>query len=79
MLPTLPAGELRDYVTEELNVRQLHVCADPLQYATLRAEPDWQGLGKRLGKAMGQVGSAGGQQWCLGCMNTGLHVWCWQH
>jgi isoleucyl-tRNA synthetase len=26
----------------ELNVRELEVCADPLKYATLRAEPDFQ-------------------------------------
>jgi hypothetical protein len=36
------AGELHDYVVGELNVRELEVCADPLKYATLRAEPDFQ-------------------------------------
>ena len=51
-------GELRDYVVEELNVRQLDVCADPMQYATVKAEPNFAVLGKRLGKAMGQVGKA---------------------
>jgi hypothetical protein len=35
-------GELHDYVVGELNVRELEVCADPLKYATLRAEPDFQ-------------------------------------
>jgi isoleucyl-tRNA synthetase len=34
------------------------VCSDPLQYASLQAEPDWQALGSRLGKEMGRV--AGG-------------------
>lgn len=51
-------GELHDYVVEELNVRQLVVCADPMQYATVKAEPNFAVLGKRLGKAMGQVGKA---------------------
>ena len=36
----------------ELNVRVLETCSDQLKYATLRAEPDWQALGKRLGKAL---------------------------
>ena len=51
-------GELRDYVVEELNVRQLDVCSDPMQYATVKAEPNFAALGKRLGKAMGQVSKA---------------------
>ena len=29
-----------------------------LRYATLRAEPDWQALGKRLGKALNVVSKA---------------------
>jgi hypothetical protein len=45
-------------VTGELNVRTLTVCDDPLRYASLRAEPDWQVLGKRLGKAMAAVGGS---------------------
>lgn len=45
-------------MVEELNVRQLDVCADPMQYATVKAEPNFAVLGKRLGKAMGQVGKA---------------------
>jgi hypothetical protein len=36
------AGELREYVVEELNVRALETCDQPLQYAQLRAEPDWK-------------------------------------
>jgi isoleucyl-tRNA synthetase len=51
-------GELHDYVVEELNVRQLDVCADPMQYATVKAEPNFAVLGKRLGKAMGLVAKA---------------------
>jgi hypothetical protein len=51
----LPAGELSEYVTSELNVLALDTCSDPLAYAELSAVPDWQGLGKRLGKDMGKV------------------------
>ena len=29
---------------------------NPLKYGELRAEPDWQVLGKQLGKDMGLVG-----------------------
>ncbi|KAG8388928.1 hypothetical protein BUALT_Bualt02G0176300 [Buddleja alternifolia] len=49
------AGKLREYVLEELNVKSLIPCNDPLKYATLRAEPDFSVLGKRLGKSMGVV------------------------
>ncbi|KAJ8445295.1 hypothetical protein Cgig2_024501 [Carnegiea gigantea] len=48
-------GKLREYVLEELNVRSLVPCDDPLKYASLRAEPDFSVLGKRLGKSMGLV------------------------
>ncbi|DBA71115.1 hypothetical protein WJX79_007299 [Trebouxia sp. C0005] len=51
-------GELKEYVVEEVNVRRLKTCADPLQYCTLRAEPDYPSLGKRLGKGMAKVGKA---------------------
>ena len=44
------AGELQEYVTEEVNVRRLTPCSDALQYCSLRAEPDNAVLGKRLGK-----------------------------
>ncbi len=37
-------GELREYVVEELNVRALETCDQPLQYAQLRALPDWKVL-----------------------------------
>ena len=39
-------------------MRCLETCADPLEYATLRAEPQWPVLGRRLGKDMGAVGAA---------------------
>lgn len=39
-------------------MRSLKVCADPLQYCTLRAEPDYPSLGKRLGKGMAKIGKA---------------------
>lgn len=51
-------GELQSYVAEEVNVRTLTPCADPLKFANLRAEPDWPVLGKRLGKRMAQVAAA---------------------
>ena len=51
-------GELRDYVVEELNVRELEVCEDSLKYATVKAEPNFAILGKRLGKSMGVVSKA---------------------
>ncbi|KAG5226440.1 isoleucine--tRNA ligase [Salix suchowensis] len=44
-----------DYVLEELNVRSLIPCNDALKYASLRAEPEFSVLGKRLGKSMGVV------------------------
>ncbi|GAV69921.1 tRNA-synt_1 domain-containing protein/Anticodon_1 domain-containing protein [Cephalotus follicularis] len=49
------AGKLREYVLEELNVRSLVPCDDTLKYASLRAEPDFSILGKRLGKSMGVI------------------------
>lgn len=54
----MPAGELREYVESELNVRTLETCSDPLRYSSLRAVPDFQALGKRLGKSMAAVGNA---------------------
>ncbi|XP_054780469.1 isoleucine--tRNA ligase, cytoplasmic-like [Prosopis cineraria] len=48
-------GKLREYVLEELNVRSLVPCNDTLKYSSLRAEPDFSVLGKRLGKSMGVV------------------------
>ncbi|KAL7239374.1 hypothetical protein ACSBR2_005309 [Camellia fascicularis] len=40
------------YVFEELNVKSIVPCNDPLKYASLRAEPEFSVLGKRLGKSM---------------------------
>uniref|UniRef100_A0A7S0X0A0 isoleucine--tRNA ligase n=1 Tax=Chlamydomonas leiostraca TaxID=1034604 RepID=A0A7S0X0A0_9CHLO len=51
-------GELLEYVVGELNVHEVEACADPLKYATLRAEPDFGVLGKRLGPAIKEVGTA---------------------
>ncbi|KAL9296210.1 hypothetical protein ACSQ67_022106 [Phaseolus vulgaris] len=48
-------GKLKEYVLEELNVRSLVPCNDTLKYASLRAEPEFSVLGKRLGKSMGTV------------------------
>lgn len=48
-------GSLGEYVREELNVRNIVPCNDLLKYASLRAEPDYSGLGKKLGKSMGLV------------------------
>ncbi|KAK8617842.1 hypothetical protein V6N13_080747 [Hibiscus sabdariffa] len=49
------AGKLREYVLEELNVRSVVTCKDTLKYASVRAEPDFSVLGKRLGKSMGAI------------------------
>ncbi|KAL8055602.1 hypothetical protein ABFX02_04G067200 [Erythranthe guttata] len=49
------AGKLKEYVLEELNIKSLVTCNDTLKYATLRAEPDFSVLGKKLGKSMGAV------------------------
>lgn len=48
-------GKLREYVLEELNIKSVIPCNDPLAYASLRAEPNFSVLGKRLGKDMGAV------------------------
>nr|CAD1839759.1 unnamed protein product [Ananas comosus var. bracteatus] len=49
------AGKLREYVMEEINIKSVVPCNDLLKYASLRAEPDFSVLGKRLGKDMGTV------------------------
>ncbi|KAG6398054.1 hypothetical protein SASPL_139504 [Salvia splendens] len=49
---------LHSHVLEELNVKSLVPCNDTLKYATLRAEPDFGVLGRRLGKSMGEVAKA---------------------
>ncbi|KAL3828683.1 hypothetical protein ACJIZ3_017485 [Penstemon smallii] len=52
------ADKLGEYVLEELNIKSLVTCADTLKYATLRAEPDFSVLGRRLGRSMGVVANA---------------------
>ncbi|XP_006656298.1 isoleucine--tRNA ligase, cytoplasmic-like [Oryza brachyantha] len=48
-------GKLKEYVMEEMNVKTVTPCNDPMLYASLRAEPNFSVLGKRLGKDMGKV------------------------
>ncbi|KAF7098584.1 hypothetical protein CFC21_100314 [Triticum aestivum] len=48
-------GKLKEYVMEEMNVKTVTPCNDPMKYASLRAEPNFSVLGKRLGKDMGKV------------------------
>ncbi|CAH1424400.1 unnamed protein product [Lactuca virosa] len=52
------AGKLKEYVLEEVNVISVVPCNDPLKYASLRAEPDFSVLGKRVGKSMRVVADA---------------------
>ncbi|KAK7283432.1 hypothetical protein RIF29_12948 [Crotalaria pallida] len=47
--------KLGEYVKDELNIRSLVTSSNTLEYASLRAEPDFSVLGKRLGKSMGIV------------------------
>lgn len=49
------AGDLKEYIMEEMNVQALDTCSDQLKFSTIRAEPEWGALGKRLGKSMGAV------------------------
>lgn len=49
------SDKLKEFVLEELNVQSLVTCKDTLKYASLRAEPDFSVLGKKLGKSMGVV------------------------
>ena len=52
------AGDLLPYVLEEMNVREVHTCNDPMQYSSVKASPQWGALGKRVGKSMPQVKTA---------------------
>lgn len=54
----VPAGELQQYVLEEVNVRSLQTSSDSQHYCSTRAEPVWTNLGQRLGKNMGKVAKA---------------------
>jgi len=47
--------ELLPYITDELNVRCVSVSSDPSCFASLKAEPNFSVLGKRLGKSMKEV------------------------
>uniref|UniRef100_J3LA99 isoleucine--tRNA ligase n=1 Tax=Oryza brachyantha TaxID=4533 RepID=J3LA99_ORYBR len=48
-------GKLKEYVMEEMHVKMVTPCSDPLMYSSLRAEPNFSVLGKRLGRDMGKV------------------------
>ncbi|XP_024517008.1 isoleucine--tRNA ligase, cytoplasmic isoform X2 [Selaginella moellendorffii] len=50
--------KLGEYVREEMNVKELEPCDDPFKYACLRAIPNFSALGKRVGKAMGEITAA---------------------
>ncbi|XP_019166023.1 PREDICTED: isoleucine--tRNA ligase, cytoplasmic [Ipomoea nil] len=50
--------KLKEFVLEELNVQSLETCSNTLEYASLRAEPDFSVLGRKLGKSMGEVAKA---------------------
>ncbi|KAF7061802.1 hypothetical protein CFC21_068468 [Triticum aestivum] len=50
-------GKLKEYVMEEMNVKIVTTCDDPMKYSVSRAEPNFSVLGKRLGKDMGKVSS----------------------
>jgi hypothetical protein len=63
------AGELAEYVVSELNVVSLETCDDVLAYAELVAEPEWQLLGKKLGKDMGKVRE------CVFVCSLNTHLW----
>lgn len=39
-------------------MESLDTCSDPSKFATLKAEPDWRTLGKRLGKNVASVAKA---------------------
>ena len=55
MVMCISAGDLREYVTEELNVQTLQTCSDPLQYSTMSAVPDFAAIAARLGNQKAQV------------------------
>ena len=51
-------GQLGGYVREEVNALELLASSDVSAFCTLRCEPNWALLGKRLGKGMAGVGAA---------------------
>lgn len=46
---------------EECNVVTLETCSDLQQYCTVRAQPDFQALGKKVGKDMPKVAQVRGR------------------
>lgn len=56
--PPASSGRLKTYICEELNVKDIETSDQPLQYASLKAEPEFSILGKKVGKAMGAVSKA---------------------
>jgi len=48
-------GALLLYITDELNVRTVNISSEPRNFASLKAEPNFSTLGKRLGKSMKAV------------------------
>lgn len=48
-------NELLPYIKDELNIRCLEVSSNAAAFASLRAEPNFATLGKRLGKSMKRV------------------------
>ena len=46
---------LLSYLRDELNVRRVEVSSDPAKFATLKAEPNFAALGKRVGKSMKEI------------------------
>ncbi|KAK9843147.1 hypothetical protein WJX74_007686 [Apatococcus lobatus] len=49
------SGNLREYVTEELNVQSLETCSDPLRYSSMSPVPDFGAIAARLGNQKSQV------------------------
>ncbi len=69
------AGVLRVYVCEELNVRELETCADPVKYAELKAVPNLPVLGKKLGKVCDDDGFlCGGEYYKKVCVCVCMYV-----
>ena len=48
-------GDLKVYLSEEINVRTIETTTEIAKHAVAKAEPDWQILGKRLGKDLPKV------------------------
>lgn len=57
-MPCAQAGELREFVLQEANVREVEICTDLLEYASVRAEPNYQVAPQMHLDASGQEESA---------------------